>query len=458
MSKDPFSEADDIDATVMRPSAFSRPTAPATAAPSAPPAPPAPAGGGAAATLRLPPLEENAGAALAAIGQNPLLAIAAPILALAARLRDLPQHRDVDALRERVIAELQRFDAAGTQAGLTTEQVRVGRYALCATVDDVVLNTPWGSQSVWANKSLVSTIQRETWGGERFFEFLEQMQQEPRRYLQELELLYACLSLGFEGKYRVLPRGHSDLARLRDVLFRVIRRERGDFERELSPQWRGIADRYRPLNAIIPLWVVGAVLAAVLMFVYMWFAFALGDRTDTVYARMAQLLPDRPVEIARLTPPPVAPPPPPAPNDTVDRITAFLKPEIDEGLLQVLGADRNGVVVRLLASLFPSAGNTVDPRFRPLIDRVAQALAAEKGSIHVVGHTDNVPIRSIRFPSNQELSVARADAVAALIVRTLGEPDRVSAEGRGDTEPIAPNTTPQGRQQNRRIEILLAPR
>lgn len=451
-TKDPFGEPDDIDATVMRPVAFQRSASPS---PTAPPAPALTAQRpAAAAALPLGAFDETTTAALASIGQNPLLAVSAPILALAARLRDLPAHRDVDSLRERVIVELQRFEAAAVQAGLTTDQIRVGRYALCATVDDVVLNTPWGSQSVWANKSLVSTIQKETWGGERFFEFLDQMQQEPRRYIRELELFYACLSLGFEGKYRVLPRGHSELARLRDVLFRVVRRERGDFERDLSPQWRGIADRYRPLGAVVPLWVVGAVLAALLMFAYMGFAFSLGERTDQVYGQVAGLLPDRPVEIARLNPPP-APAAPPS-TSVLDRITGFLKPEIDEGLIQVVGDDRSGVVIRTAASLFPSASTTVDARFRPLIDRIGQALANEAGSILVVGHTDNVPIRSIRFPSNQELSNARAEAVSALLATTLGTTgDRLSAEGRGDTEPIAPNETAEGRQQNRRIEIIL---
>lgn len=469
--KDPFAEPDDIDATVMRPMAFHRSAAPAATPPTPPhgfPPPPT-----AAATANSPPLsasgpapsfaaaggaamDDGVLAALASLGQNPLLSTAAPILALVVRVRDLPTHRDVDSLRERVIAEMHRFETTAIQAGLTADQIRIGRYALCATIDDVVLATPWGGQSVWATKSLVSTIHRETWGGERFFDLLEQMVQEPRRYLSELELFYACLSLGFEGRYRVTPRGYAELARLRDALYRAVRRERGDFERELSPHWRGIADRYRPLGAVVPLWVIGAVLAALLMFLYMWFAYALGERTDGVQARMATLLPDRPVEIARLTPPPVrAVPAVPAPSSALQRIGGFLDPEVKAGQVEVLAGNSGGVVVRVVASLFLSGSDTVDAKWRPLIDKVGQAVAAEKGPIEVVGHTDNVPIRSIRFPSNQELSVARAEMVAGLIGRVLGSRDRLGSEGRGDTEPIASNATPQGRQQNRRIEVIL---
>ena len=73
----------------------------------------------------------------------------------------------------------------------------------------------------------------------------------------------------------------------------------------------------------------------------------------------------------------------------------------------------------------------------------------------MIDYTDDQPVRSVRFPSNFQLSVARANAVRTVIGRSLGSPARVSAEGRADADPIAPNTTVDGRQQNRRIEIVL---
>jgi type VI secretion system protein ImpK len=73
----------------------------------------------------------------------------------------------------------------------------------------------------------------------------------------------------------------------------------------------------------------------------------------------------------------------------------------------------------------------------------------------VIDYTDNQPFRSVRFPSNFQLSAARANAVRAIIARDAGDPARVSSEGRADADPIAPNTTAEGREQNRRIEIVL---
>ena len=77
------------------------------------------------------------------------------------------------------------------------------------------------------------------------------------------------------------------------------------------------------------------------------------------------------------------------------------------------------------------------------------------GSVQVVGYTDDQPIRTVRFPSNFQLSASRANAASTIIAETIGDHSRLSTEGRADADPIAPNTTPVGRATNRRIEIVL---
>jgi type VI secretion system protein ImpK len=61
----------------------------------------------------------------------------------------------------------------------------------------------------------------------------------------------------------------------------------------------------------------------------------------------------------------------------------------------------------------------------------------------------------VRFPSNFQLSQARAEAASAIISKALGEPGRITVQGHGDADPIASNATPEGREQNRRIEVVL---
>jgi len=75
--------------------------------------------------------------------------------------------------------------------------------------------------------------------------------------------------------------------------------------------------------------------------------------------------------------------------------------------------------------------------------------------VRVIGYTDDQPIRTIAFPSNFQLSTARAQAASNIIAATIGDPARLTVEGRADADPIAPNTTPEGRERNRRIEVVL---
>jgi type VI secretion system protein ImpK len=77
------------------------------------------------------------------------------------------------------------------------------------------------------------------------------------------------------------------------------------------------------------------------------------------------------------------------------------------------------------------------------------------GQVTVTGHTDDRPIRSVRFPSNWHLSQERAVSVVRLMSKTIDNPARLKADGLADTFPVAPNDTPANRARNRRVEIIL---
>ena len=126
------------------------------------------------------------------------------------------------------------------RTGLDTRSLRAARYALCATVDDLVLGTPWGGASSWTAQSLTSIFHNEVPWRRTFFDILEQMQKDLGRHSEVVELMYLCASLGFEGRYRVMPRGIAALTEMRDSVYRTIRQRRGEFERDLSPHWAGI--------------------------------------------------------------------------------------------------------------------------------------------------------------------------------------------------------------------------
>jgi type VI secretion system protein ImpK len=87
--------------------------------------------------------------------------------------------------------------------------------------------------------------------------------------------------------------------------------------------------------------------------------------------------------------------------------------------------------------------------------KIAAFLEKKTGTIRIVGHTDNTPIKTVRFPSNWHLSVERAKAVAAILKLGLSHPERIDVEGKGSDVPVAPNTTPEGRAKNRRVEVAI---
>lgn len=383
-------------------------------------------------------------------GLNPLVAAAAPLFVLISRLRNQLAGPNVLSLHAGAISEIKAFESRAGQAGIDSRTIVAARYALCATIDDLVLNTPWGSNSPWTGSSMVTNFHREAAGGERFFALLDGVRRDPARNLHLLEMLYVCLALSFEGRYRLDAHGPMQLSRIRDEVAQTIRNQRGQVERDLSPRWKGVAAPHRPLAAFIPAWVSFAAAVLLALLVYLGLSVVLNDRSNVTYKQLAGLPPTS-FQLQREAPPP----PPPPPDNRAMRLQEFLADEIQAGLVAVL-EDPATITVRIAGrGMFGPGSDRVEPRFLPLIEAIGQALEEEQGRVVVTGHSDNTPIRSARFPSNYHLSQARAETVRNLIANWLSVPSRVTAEGMADTQPIADNETPAGREKNRRIEVVI---
>jgi type VI secretion system protein ImpK len=443
MSNNPFSEPEDGDRTIIRPlPGGHRPAPTAAPEPAEPTAPPR------AATAA--PIGDGVEGVAMALG--PLVAAAAPLLQLLARLRNTVSQPDPGDLRERAVRAMRTFEEQARSAGVPFELLRPAHYALCASLDDVVLNTPWGATGIWDARSLVSTFHQETRGGERFFDLLAQMRQNPGKFLPVVELMYLCISLGFQGRYRLSPRGPAELDRLREETYALIVRQRQAPEPDLSPHWQGVAAPYRGPRPIVPLWVAASAALAVLAGLFVWFTAALNAGSDDLFARLVRAPPDHLPTIARAAP---VEPPPPAVLPETDPLCTLLQPEVDQGLVTVLCTPPTPVVRIRSAGMFASGSATLDPRFVPFLQRVGAALKGEPGKVQVVGYTDNQPIHTVQFPSNFQLSAARARAAATVLAAAIGDPSRLAAEGRGEADPLNANATPEQRAENRRIEIEL---
>ena len=152
------------------------------------------------------------------ISLNSLVAASSELLSEVVRLKHSETREDLYALNERLTAGLKLFEVRALHNGAESSQVMAARYVLCTVVDEAVVTTPWGNESEWSQMSLLSSFHNETFGGEKFFQLLDRLSKNPVKHLPMLELMYLCLALGFEGKYRVLERGLLQLDGIRDAL------------------------------------------------------------------------------------------------------------------------------------------------------------------------------------------------------------------------------------------------
>ena len=456
---DPFAEPDDSEKTVIRPNPGGRRPGVAAPAPAAAAAQHQPQSAPPAATGAPPGAVPSGGQAQSAIeagmtGVNALNAAASTLFALVSRIRNRAQHPDPDALRRSVVSEIRAFESRANAARIDERSVKVARYAICATLDDVVLNTPWGEASAWSTQSMVGTFHRETVGGDRFYDLLARLEQDPAANIDLLEFLYMCLSLGFEGRLRVEAGGRDKHTLVRTGLASLIGAHRGPAESDLSPHWQGVVRRHKALSAWRPVWLAVAVAALLLGGSFVGLSYALSGSATALTDRLAVLDTAAGVELERRAPP-VIPVVTFDENAELDRVTGFLEAEIAEGLVRVY-QDANTLTVRLAgAGMFRSGSSELQSAFELPLGRVADALVETAGPVIVAGHSDNVPIRSGRFPNNLALSLARAETVKQFLAGRLGETDRLKAEGRADREPLMANDTAEGRAANRRIEIVL---
>ena len=380
----------------------------------------------------------------AAVGTNPLVQAAVPLLALAGRLRGQVANADIESLRRQAMQEIRTFEERARRADVAAEDVLAARYALCTVLDEAVLNTPWGAQSDWSTQSLLVTFHREAAGGEKFFQILDRVSGEPQRYRALLELLYVCLALGFEGRYRLDDRGAARLVEVREALYRRIESVQESVEPELSPRWKGVEDRRNAVLRFVPLWVVAVACAVLLVGAYIYFDARLGTVAEPVSATLARVGLDS-----------FDAQPPAAAALPTSGLRELLAPQISAGKVSVEESGDRTLITLTVTDLFTSGSATVNSSYESLVHDVGRALESVPGRVLVIGHTDDQPLRSFRFKDNYELSRARALQVADMLRSTVKDGSRIEAAGKGSLEPrYQPADQPANRARNRRVEIV----
>ncbi len=441
------------DATVVRPRTAATPPAPPVAAPAASSVPRP------AATPSRAPAPRADAAPPATIneflggGLNALVQAASPLLLLAVQLRNSVSQPDAAHLREQVVAQVRQFESNAQAAGITTQTITAARYVLCAVLDEAVMNTPWGQQSGWAAKTLLVVFHGESYGGEKFFIILDRLCADFSRHIDLIELMYICLTLGFGGRYQIEANGRAKLTDIQEDLYRRLKGQRAPAAEELAPHWKGIEDRRNPLVRYVPLWVIVAAGACLLLGAFLYFYTRLNELSSPVSAQVAQ------IGLTSTVPPDEARLKQSQPKVVHKSLKQLLAPEEQAGALAVEEKPDGSALVRLsAAAMFDSGGTDVSAKEIPLLHEITAALNQVPGRVIVVGHTDDQPVHSLKFKDNYALSAERARSVMQILSQGIDNAGRLESSGAGSSQPIAlPPELPANRARNRRVEILYSP-
>lgn len=153
------------------------------------------------------------------------------------------------------------LERTAKHCGYGEDDIKATHYALCAMIDETILNSRWAFREQWADQPLQLTYFNDYMAGERFFELLERVRQKGRRKLDLLEVFCMCLILGFHGKYKA--QGGDELAELTRNLTEEINRQRG--LSSLSSHWKIPQEKIEHHATAIPRWAWISGIAAILI-------------------------------------------------------------------------------------------------------------------------------------------------------------------------------------------------
>lgn len=165
------------------------------------------------------------------------------------------------------------------------------RYVLCTFIDEIALGHGWGAKNSWFQKSLLTYFHNETWGGEKVYILLEKLMAESKRYLDLLEFMYVCFSLGFRGRYKVTGQNTEEFEHIFRKLHDVIVNTSNKTEQGITYYQESDTEKhtYQLPNKITfrKIFSIGLI---VLISAYCIYLFRLNNQTKTIIEQLNSLL------------------------------------------------------------------------------------------------------------------------------------------------------------------------
>lgn len=166
-------------------------------------------------------------------GVNLIVDAASYLFSVMGKLKQFKSYKQLGKLQAELIQEINIFFDTIQNYKYGSECVVVCRYVLCAALDEIILNTPWGRG--WIDYSLLTAFNQDTQHQDKFFSILERIIKDPEIYIDLMELMYLCLSMGYKGHYRTTEHDQHHLEQITNHLYKHIRAYRGNFSKVLSP-------------------------------------------------------------------------------------------------------------------------------------------------------------------------------------------------------------------------------
>ncbi|WP_072680134.1 type IVB secretion system protein IcmH/DotU [Arcobacter sp. LA11] len=213
------------------------------------------------------------------ISFNPFITAASPLLRAVIQFQKSLDKDNMYEAREELVAKINLYNETASKYGIEENEILVTRYVLCTFTDELLNSTHLGKDNNWSNNSLLSIFHNETYGGENFFHLLDKFLKVPAKYIHILELMYICMALGFEGKYRVIDRGQIELNNIKDGLFRQIKIVQGRDPLTFYTTQEPSKDKYRLFNKIsYPMLILS--IFTLLLIVYSSLTFSLHQQDE----------------------------------------------------------------------------------------------------------------------------------------------------------------------------------
>ncbi|EAS66180.1 hypothetical protein VAS14_12724 [Photobacterium angustum S14] len=220
---------------------------------------------------------------------NLLIDAATPLMGMTSRIRSLSSCDNIEEIYHQVVEEIKAIEVELTEAGYDHAVILAYRYALCSFIDEAVMSTSWGADSIWAEHSLLTRFHNETWGGEKVFSILSRLMTEPERYHDLLMFIYLCLMQGFKGRYKVMNNGQEAFDKVVSNLYETLRRIDKE-PKPLTTATKHVAQKKYKLTRQIPLWAVFTGFGLSWVAIYIAYSILLNNKSLDVLTQLNHIL------------------------------------------------------------------------------------------------------------------------------------------------------------------------